>query len=233
VARARTRGEDADLAAIVLGRTQAAERRFDAPERVPAWVDRAPARGYDARSLAVLALVVAAFAATIGWVTSIGDEPRVPAASSGREEPATKATGTADEPDLVAAFGARGAAAERATESATAAPSAAPGPNLVAGRIVASRSGSGAGLVAVSVRNAGDSATPASGTQVLVLADGAVMGTGELGSVAAGASAKVEVPLDWCPAGTVALVAVLDPSSAVREADERDNAISRSASFGC
>ncbi len=230
VARVTAR-EDSDLASIVLGATKSVDdRRLDAPERVPAWLDDAPARGYDARSVAVLALVVGVLAAIIGWSTTIGDSPVPTARDASRSTPAAS-------PDdaLGDAFGAAGSVVERSARSATtakAASAAVTGANLAAGRIVATRSGSGAGLVALSVRNTGDAAT-AAGTDVLVLADGDVMGTAQLGVVAPGASARVEVPLDWCPSGTVALVAVIDPGSVVREASEFDNSVSRSASFGC
>jgi hypothetical protein len=231
VARVTAR-EDSDLVSIVLGTTQHGDgRRLDAPERVPAWIDDAPARGYDARSVAVLALVVAVLAATVGWATSLDDTPGPSSAATARS-----AAPTASPDDAFGdALGSASTAVERAASTTTkrAATPAASGANLAAGRLLASRSGSGAGLVTLAVRNTGDAATAAAGTQVLVLADGDVMGTGQLGSVAPGASARVQVPLDWCPAGTVALVAIVDPGSVVREANEYDNSISRSTSFGC
>ena len=226
VARVTAR-EDSDLVSIVLGTTTAGDdRRLDAPERVPAWFDDRPARGYDARSVVVLAIVVAVLAATVGWATTFGDTT-VPKVDSPKAAPAVS-------PDdaLGDAFGAAASVVERSATSAKAVP-AAIGANLAAGRLAASRSGSGTGLVTLAVRNTGDVATAGAGTEVLVLADGDVMGTGQLAAVAPGASAKVEVSLDWCPAGTVSLVAIVDPGSVVREANEQDNSISRSASFGC
>lgn len=225
MARATSR-EDADLASIVLGRTTAGDRRIDAPERVPTWFDGAPERGYDARSVVVLALVVAVLAAVVGWSTTIGDTPT----SAG--DAATASSPTPDTAALGDALGVAATAVERSTKAAAEAP-AARGANLAAGRLVASRSGSGAGLVTVTVRNGGDVATAATGAEVLVLADGDVMGTARIGALAAGAATSVEVPLGWCPAGTVALVAMVDPGSAVSETSEFDNAVSRSASFGC
>lgn len=221
-----TSREDADLATIVLGRTQAGERRVDAPERVPAWLETGSERGYDARSVAVLALVVAVLAAVVGWSTSIGDTPPSPAGADAASVPAPTDAALGD------AIGAAATAVERSTAVASPAP-VATGANLAAGRLLAARSGSGTGLVTVAVRNDGDAPTAASGTDVLVLADGTVMGAGRLGALAPGASARVEVPLDWCPAGTVALVAVVDPGAVVRESSEFDNSVSRSASFGC
>lgn len=222
-----TSREDSDLATIVLGRTQAGERRFDAPERVPAWLDSTSERGYDVRSVAVLALVVAVLAAVVGWSTSIGGTPPTSAVDS-VSSPAPASPDTA----LGEALGGAATAVERSTQAAKSLP-VATGPNLAAGRLMATRSGAGTGLVTVAVRNNGDAPTAASGTDVLVLADGDVMGAGRLGAVAPGASASVEVPLGWCPSGTVALVAVVDPGALVREASEFDNSVSRSASFGC
>jgi hypothetical protein len=226
MARATSR-EDSDLATIVLGRTQAGDRRIDAPERVPAWADGSPERGYDARSVVVLALVVAVLAAVVGWSTTIGDSPA--AQVDGAAAPTPTETPDAALGD---ALGQAATAVERSAGSVKPVP-AARGANLAAGRLVATRSGSGAGLVTVAVRNSGDAATSGAGADVLVLADGDVMGTAQLGALAAGATARVEVPLEWCPSGTVALVAVVDPGSAVREASEFDNSVSRSASFGC
>lgn len=231
MARSTSR-EDSDLATIVLGRTQAGDRRFDAPERVPAWFDGAPERGYDARSVFVLALVVAILAAVIGWSTTIGDAPPTNAGNAGSTTAPASAAAATPDAALGDALGAAATAVERSATSARPAPAAA-GANLAAGRIVATRSGSGAGLVTVSVRNSGDAATTRAGTEVLVLADGDVMGAGRLDALAPGASARVEIPLDWCPSGTVALVAVVDPGAVVREASEFDNSVSRSASFGC
>ncbi len=222
-----TSREDTDLATIVLGRTQAGERRIDAPERVPAWLETGTERGYDARSVAVLALVVAVLAAVVGWSTSIGDTPPPSSATVGAS-PAPASSDAA----LGDAIGTAATAVERSATAAKPAP-VATGANLAAGRLVATRSGSGAGLVTVAVRNSGDAPTAASGAEVLVLADGDVMGTGRVGAIAPGASARVEVPLDWCPSGTVALVAVIDPGAVVREASEFDNSVSRSTSFGC
>ncbi|MCW2921462.1 MAG: hypothetical protein JWL76_1336 [Thermoleophilia bacterium] len=232
VARVTSR-EDSDLASIVLGTTSAGtRRRLDAPERVPAWIDDMPTRGYDARSVAVLALVVAVLAATVGWATTFGD-------ASTPEVAAPSPTAPAASPDdaFGDAFGSAKSVVERgaskATSTSTSAAPAVAGANLAAGRLVASQSGSGTGLVTLAVRNTGDETTAADGTDVLVIANGDVLGTGRLVAIAPGASARVEVPLDWCPSGSVSVVAVVDPSSAVREANEFDNSVSRSVSFGC
>ena len=66
-----------DLAAIVLAAPPRGRNAL-APERVPVTShdggrDTAQ-RGYDARSVLVLALVVAVLAAVIGWTTSIGED---------------------------------------------------------------------------------------------------------------------------------------------------------------
>lgn len=217
---ARPSTPDSDLATIVLGRTSDGRPWHDAPERVPVWTATAPSRGYDPRSVVILAIVVAALAAVVGWAMTVDD----PALAS---RPGS----------LGASMGVLGASLDRAVAPAVAAKApaapAAMGANLAAGRLVGSRAGSGSGLVTLAVRNAGDAATAAAGTDVLVLADGAVMGSARLGPLAPGASASVDVPLDWCPAGSVAIVAIIDPRSAVHEANEHDNSTSRSIDLGC
>lgn len=222
---------DVDLAAIVLGHTaddRQHERRIDAPEFVPVDHGRHPERGYDLRSAAVLALVVAILAAIIGWTTTIGDSPSIAPAS----RPAASAS--SDSPDdatmPVADQGAE--AAVPSTSPAASAPAA--GIDLTVGRVIPARDSSGAGLVTVGIGNAGDTALAArEGGTVLVIIDGDVVASEPLPAIGAGASTRVSVPLTWCPSGTVALTAVVDPDAVVREADERNNATSRSATFGC
>ncbi len=223
-----------DLASIVLGTSRAPERQLDAPERVPVWGDVLEQRrtGFDARSVIVLALVVGVLAAMVGWATNVHDEAPGSTATAG-DAFSTVGRDAGDGPDaaLGDAVGAAASAAERTVDAAASAPAA--GPNLAAARLVATRSGSGTGLVRVAVKNTGDAPIPADRAEVLVLADGDVVGSAPIGQLAPAASTSVEVSLGWCPAGAVALVAVLDSGSALREADERDNSISRSASFGC
>lgn len=218
----------ADLASIVLGSADP-DRRHDAPEQVPldhGWREQQP--GFDARSAAVLALVVAVLAGLVGWATTIGMQPD-PAARPGASGDATT---VADVEEPRAAASGTGSTASDAESGA--APTAAIGIDLAIGRIVPAKSASGTGIVAVGVGNRGDRAyagRPAS--ELLVIVDGNVVASEPIPAVEAGESTRVSVSLDWCPAGTVPVTAVLDSSAAVREADERNNATSRSATFGC
>jgi hypothetical protein len=207
-----------DLASIVLG---APPRRMDAPERVPVDArDRDVQPGFDARSAAVLALVVAVLAALVGWATTIGDPPSVAgdATRSGRSASAAGDT----------TAGSQGAAEPAAV---------APVPELVdlaVGRIVPSVDASGVASVTVGVGNAGDLAYSIDdGATLLVLVDGEVAASDAVPDLAAGASARVTLPLASCPGASAAVTAVLDPGAGVRESDERNNATSRIAPFDC
>ncbi len=222
-----TSHEDPDLAAIVLGRTQAGDRRIDAPEQVPAWIDHAPARGYDARSVAVLALVVAVLAAVLGWATNIADR-----ASEPDDVPAVTTPNASPDDAFGDALGSATTAVAASAKRASTTP-AVRGVDLVPGRIVVSKSGSGSGLVTVAVRNVGSTDLRSANATVLVLLDGEVVGTHAIGSLAAGESTRLEFPIGWCPADASALVALVDAGAAVREADERNNALTQSARFGC
>lgn len=210
----------ADLAAIVLG-DGARLRAEAAPEQVPVAHGSAAAEvdgRYDVRSVLVLALVVAALAAVVGWTTSLGHDERI--------APIATSTKPSAAPDAVTR--------RPAVTPAARAVVAPRGVDLVPGRIVASRSGSGGGIVRVAVANRGREAYEGTvGAQVLLLVDGQVAGTESLGRLDAGESTTVEFALDSCPSGTPALVAVVDPAARVREADERANSVSRTASFGC
>ena len=210
-----------DLAAIVLGTDRARERHLGAPERVPAWHEPTPTSGFDARSVAVLGLVVAVFAGIIGWVTTIDDAPPAPTTP----KVATRASDAAPGP---AAGDVKPAAAAVSGDTALA-----PGIDLVPGRLTMSRSGSGSGLVELSVRNAGATDLAAGSATALLVVDGDVVGTEPLGALASGASTRLEVSMGWCPSGALPVVAVLDPGSVVRESNERNNSISRRAAFGC
>ena len=202
------------------------ERRIDAPEFVPIDHDRHPLRGFDARSALVLALVVAALAGIVGWATTIGD--------SGAEAP-TPAAGADDADADAGTTVAEDAAAEGAAGTATDdSPALVAGTDLAIGRVIPARGASGAGLVAVGVGNRGDVAWNGRGdATVLVVVDGEVAASEQLPAIDAGASTRVTVPLDSCPSGTVSITAVIDPGAVVREADERNNATSRAATFGC
>lgn len=207
-----------DLASIVLA-DRPKRGAAAAPERAPIEPLRA---GFDARSVLVLAIVVAVMAGVIGWsTTTIGqDQPLAakrgqPAEQSTTRTAAAKATMVADEP------------------AAPATPVAAAGIDLAPGRLVAARSGSGGGIVRVAIANQGRTALGADGTQLLFLLDGTVVGERTLGFIDGVSSATTELAFDSCPSGRHQLAVVVDPRGLVTEADERDNATTQSVSFGC
>src|SRR5205809_118700 len=82
--------QDLDLAAIVLA--DPGRRRTLAPESLP--LDTS-VRGFDARSVLVLALVIAVMAGVIGWATMGGSAPTRPAPSKTTSRAATTDTAKA------------------------------------------------------------------------------------------------------------------------------------------
>lgn len=233
----RQRAGSEDLASIVLGtvggRHAAGDRGAGrgaplGPERVP--VERGPQReqGYDARSVAVLALVVAVLAALGGWLTSVRDEPR--AAPRASDPARSAAVGVASGRDEAVASPVAGPGSD--TDQAVA---PVRGLDLAMGQLTARRDAAGNGVVTVGVKNAGslpygDERGPAT---VLVLLDGEVVGTEPVQPLEPGGSTRVSLSLGQCPVGSVAVTAVLDPAAAVPEGDERNNATTRSLEFGC
>lgn len=220
--RTRPSREQPDLAAIVLGDRGMhlrGERRGTSP---------AAHGGYDARSALVLAVVVGAIAAAIGWTMTSERtatppaEPSVTTRSDARPAAAPAEEGepaSAVEPD-------RGEAASSFT--------APPGIGLAPTRIQAGRSDAGSGLLRVRVVNRGSRPLPAgSEVQVLFLLDGAVAGERTIASIDPPGARTAELALDTCPPGRHAAVAIVDPRGLVDEVDERDNASSRMVSFGC
>lgn len=220
--RTRDAHQPADLASIVLGLDEPA-RRLDAPERVPlddGWHGHQP--GFDARSAAVLALVVAVLAALIGWATTVGDQP---AATSQDVEAAATSVPEAESGSATVAD---------AVGPSSDAPVAVEAIDLAIGRIVPAVAAGGGAIVAVGIGNAGELAYPArAGATVLLVVDGEVAASEAIPAIEPGESTRVTIALESCPTGTVPVTAVLDPSAGVREADERNNATSRAATFGC
>jgi hypothetical protein len=204
----------ADLASIVLADERARRRHERRGEGGGgAFLARSGLRdGYDARSVLVLALVVAALAAVVGWTTTVGmGDTTTPTAQ--------RSTATV------------------ASTPKVAAPAVAPvrqGIELKVGQVTTARSSSGGAVIRVSVANAGtvDGDTRI-GTKLVVLLDGAVVGERALGGIAAGSSATTELGLDSCPSGRHTIAVIVDPRSAIRELDETDNARTSIASFGC
>ncbi|MCB0880338.1 MAG: hypothetical protein KDC46_15305 [Thermoleophilia bacterium] len=222
-----TSGDPADLASIVLGHAYGGDddgggvRRWHAPEHVPLDTDRGASIALDARSALVLALVVAVIVGGVAWATttwrSAGDTaaPAAATTTTGDSSAATVADTTTTAP-------------------ADATPALAPGTDLAIGRIVPARGASGAGIVAVGISNRGSVASTArQGATVLVLVDGEVAASDAVPAIEPGESTRVTVALDTCPTGTVSITAVVDPGAVVKESDERNNATSRQASFGC
>ena len=207
---------DLDLASIVLA-DPGRSRRALAPERLPLEPE---SPGLDARSALVLAFVVATLAAVIGWATMGGaSTPKTAAA----DKPVAKETpaAAADEP------------LPFADTSKPAAPVAPRGVDLAPARIVATKSGSGGGIVRVGIANQGRDALASTGTAVLVLLDGESIGEDTIGGIDATSSTTTEFSIGYCPSGSHSLVVVVDPRGQVREADERDNARTQTVAFGC
>jgi hypothetical protein len=205
----------ADLAAVVLGLERCKDEQ-QWPEHVPIDADgRGSQPGFDVRSVAILALVVAMLSGIVGWATTVGSPP----------DSLPRVVETDSDAAGLAGIGA---------ETGEAVPVAASGIDLSIGRIIPTRAASGTGLVAVGVGNFGDrpyDGRPAS--IMLLLVDGKVVAREPIPAIAPGDSTRITVALDWCPTGSVPVTAVLDATAVVREADERNNASSRSATFGC
>ncbi|MCW2926341.1 MAG: hypothetical protein JWM86_309, partial [Thermoleophilia bacterium] len=71
-----------ELASIVLGDAVARRDSAHAPERTPLPGGEYRSGGYDARSVLVLAIVVASLAAVLGWGMTLGRDDRVEPAST-------------------------------------------------------------------------------------------------------------------------------------------------------
>lgn len=106
---------------------------------------------------------------------------------------------------------------------------AAPNPDLTITDLTwapASPSETDAVEVSATVRNAGSAASPA--TSVNVSLEGAAAGSAQVGTLAAGASAIVKVPVGKRAMGSYTVSAVVDPAGTVVEQDDTNN--SRTAS---
>ena len=204
-----------DLASIVLGDAPRRRQRSSHPMEDSLVL---PSPGYDARSALVLAIVVAALAGVIGWSTTIGRQTSAPPAAPTKQGAATPTT-----PKVAPAV---------ATSVKPAVPA---GIDLAPGRITAVRSGAGGGIVRIAIANQGAEALGSErGAQVLVLLDGELVGERAIGAIDATGSATTELALESCPTGRHAVAVVVDPRGFVREADERDNAVTQSVAFrGC
>lgn len=219
--RTRPSRDQPDLAAIVLGDRGVHSR--DEGRGAPAWRG-----GYDARSALVLAVVVAAIAAAIGWTMtsarSVTPRAEPPAASPADPLPAAAPSDAGTPAGAVA----------RAGGDAAPAFAAPPGIGLAPTRIQAVRSDAGGAVLRVRVVNRGNRALPADGdVQVLFMLDGTVVGERTIASIDPSGARTAELPLDGCPPGRHAAVAIVDPRGLVDEVDERDNTSSRMVSFGC
>lgn len=211
-----------DLAQIVLG-VSSRGRKSAAPERVP--IDSKSAggfSGYDLRSVGVLALVVAVLAGLIGWSTTIGDS-KLPSADNSKPSSVSEA-------DQVASK----SVAEPSESKQRSTVQAAFFPDFQIGRIAANRAANGSGIVTVGVNNVGSKANSAKSTAtVQLIVDNEVVGTEPIPVIQPNESSRVAFSLAYCPVGAVNITAIIDANAVVREADERNNATSRVADFGC
>ncbi|MDH6565306.1 hypothetical protein M2160_000327 [Streptomyces sp. SAI-117] len=101
---------------------------------------------------------------------------------------------------------------------------ATPQPDLVVTDLTwspASPSEADAVSVKATVRNAGNAAAPASTLDVSV--EGTVAGSASVGSLAAGQSTTVDVPVGKRPVGSYTVSAVVDPNDTVTESDNGNN----------
>jgi hypothetical protein len=205
------RMRDLDLAAIVLA--DPGRRRSLAPESMPLDTH---ARGFDARSVLVLALVVAIMAGVIGWATMDGPTPEPAAKPTTSSATDATATTVADEPKA----------------ETPVVPVAPKGVDLAPGTIQATTAG-GSAILRVGIANQGRTALSGSGTDVLVLMDGQQVGSDTIGRIDATGSTTTEFSIGYCPSGSHAVALVIDPRNQVREADERDNARTQTVAFRC
>lgn len=227
----RTRSQEApvDLAGIVLDAT--GRRRSTGTEHAAYHVDvdavlRDPSvrRGYDPGSVLVLALVVGVLAAVVGWTSTIGRDDDDGGATAAARSAAARSSGAPTMPGSTGA--ARGA-------DPVAGP-VLPLPDLTVSSVAAVASPTGRMLVRAVISNDGARALLAgSRGEVLVLLDGTVTTTHRIPAIEPGSRARVELDVAWCVEGRHAVTAVADPSAAVREADERDNATSRVVQLDC
>jgi len=223
-----------DLAAIVLA--QPDEGRL---ERI---------RSYDARSVLLLALVVAALAMVVAGLMTRGDDSPVTVPGSQTTSRVDSATvdapptgsGTGDAP----ANGAAGAAeattvtgADATRQGAAATPAAAPnGIALEVGRITATPDAArGALVLRATVTNRGtDALVAGNGARLLVLVDDQVAGTATMGQLAAGgARATYSVSTYTCTPGRHVVTVIADATSRVRHATGVDVARSAELTITC
>lgn len=177
-----------------------------------------PRPGHDARSVLVLAFVVAVIAAVVGWATTIarGDgDARVPASAA----PAASSTST------------RAGAAPNTSSGARV---VRPRFDLGLGSIGAARTTWGTGIVRVAVANRGSAAVAGGRGIVLhLMVGGESAGTAEVDALPEGGSRTVEFELGRCPAGATTVVAVLDAGAGRPDAIAGNDMARRRVDFPC
>ncbi|MEO6866560.1 MAG: hypothetical protein ABI200_00905 [Gaiellales bacterium] len=215
-----------DLASIVLAEER--PRRSRAGIQRP--MKRAASDGYDARSVLILAIVVALLAAIVGWAMTLTRDE----ASSLPTPVSTPSAQIGPKLDGSLAAGGEAASGGKADSAAPAVAPAPRGVQLMPTRITGSRAASGGGILRIAVANRGREVLPsAAGVQVVALVNGTLIGPAPLGAVDASGSASVELYLNSCPTGSAHVVAVVDPSGIQRETSKRDNTRGATVSFGC
>jgi hypothetical protein len=227
-----------DLADIVLADRAQREQSRTSPARVRSMLrERLPDRrstsrpGYDATSVAILALVVLAVAVILGFAVSALRAPE-------QELPAARPSDAASAPSVVAKPGpTRRAVAPAATVAKRVA-----GVQLAPGRITAKPVGDGSGAVIIHARvsDVGTKLPSASRpVMVAVVLDGEIVGVSPLTLAATPAStgtsgaATLSFRTDSCSSGTHSLSVIVDSTAVVAEADEQDNARSTQLAWNC
>jgi hypothetical protein len=213
-----------DLAAIVLA---------DAPARR----GRTYLRGYDARSVLLLTLVVAVLAAVVAGTMTFGSSRSAADAKLPGGSPigAVGASGSSS----AAAQANPGAGAEAGRSSSTASTAASPVPGGVAlavGRITATPNvGHGSMVIRVAVTNTGTSALLASsGARLLVLLDDQIVGNTGLQSTQGHVGhSTYSLTVPSCTTGRHVVTAITDPSSRVRDAVGSNGARSTELTLVC
>lgn len=203
-----------DLAAIVLAEPEPRANRLP---------------GYDARSVLLLVLVVAALAAVVVGTMSVASGSDGPTAARADAKPSALAS--LDATDVTT-----DGAASTAQAAATVAPTAPLGIALGIGRITATPDRlQGALVVRVAVTNTGtDALVASSGAQLLVLIDDRVIGATSLGALDARQGRVVaSVSTYDCTPGRHAVTAIADATSRVRHALGSDVARSAELTVTC
>lgn len=234
-----------DLADIVLADRDAREEK-PARHRGDAWAtqirDRRSAvrSGYDATSVAIMALVVLAIAVILGFAVAAirGTDEPLPAPTPAGERSAGGAEGANRDVSRDDAASVDAGAAKTA-----AAVGLVPGVQLAVGRVTAKpvRDGSGAVAINARINDIGTKLPSADRTvMVAVVLDGEIVGARPLQLTATpgkdsptSGSAMVSFRTDSCASGTHSVSVIVDSTGVVEESNEADNARSTQLAWTC